>query len=218
MTVLVGNKRTKFMLHEQTLRSNSKFFEAALSRNWRESTERKVLLPEETTDHFRIYAQWVYTGKLFTEDKAQDMKPNQYPFDNLAGLYAMGARLQDQPFQDAAIDAILAETRVQRGSKSYLPAPDLIPIIYENTLPGDAARRLLVDICVKNNFKSHIRPDKGEPYLQFAADVASVALSDQARKGDIKLFGDDGSTCKYHGHGSEGVCYSKTLKDGVWWA
>ena len=218
VTVLVGSERKKFVIHEQPLRSSSRFFEAALSRGWKENTEKKVSLSEETPDLFEIYALWTYTRKLFTEDKTQAMESNQYPYARLAGLYNIGARLQDQQFQDATVDAILSETKVQRGGQSYLPSHEVIPIIYENTLPGDCARRLIVDICVRNRFTNQIKTDRGEAYLQFAADVALVSLSDSYRRSEVRTIEEDGGTCKYHHHGEKEDCYSKKLKDGMHWS
>lgn len=217
VTVLVGSEAKRFVLHERPLRTNSRFFEAALNKDWKENAEKKVSLPEETPPLFEIYALWTYTGRLFTEDKTQSMEPNQYPYTTLAKLYIMGSRLQDQHFQDAAIDAILSESKIQRSGQSYLPSHEVIPIIYENTLPGDCARRLMVDICVRNRFTNHIKTDRGETYLQFAADVALATLSENFRRNEIKIVEDDGSTCKYHSHGEKDVCYSRKLRDGARW-
>ena len=215
IAVLVGGEAKRFVVHERPLRTKSRFFEAALNKDWKENAEKKVCLPEETPALFEVYALWVYTGKLFSEDKTQSMEPNQYPYTTLARLYTMGSRFQDQHFQDAAIDAILSESKIQRDGQSYLPSHEVTPIIYENTLPGDCARRLMVDICVRNRFTNHIKTDRGETYLQFAADVALATLSENFKRTELKIVEDDGSTCKYHSHGEKEVCYSKGLRDGA---
>ena len=212
--VVIGDDKKETIVHQQPLCSASRFFDAALKNDWKEKEQNKIFLPEETPALFEIYVLWVYTGKLFTEDKTLTMEAHLYPYATLFELYNMGARLQDYQFQDAAIDAILSETTVLREGGYYFPPAIVIPIVYENSLPGDCARRLLVDMCILNRYTNHIRTDSGESYLQFAADVARATLSGSNAK-DTKMIDDDGCTCHYHQHGSNELCYSRKLKDGI---
>ena len=62
VTVLVGKNERRFVAHQDILCRSSTFFQAACSGNWRESKEKLVRLPEQSSGAFSIYLHWCYTG------------------------------------------------------------------------------------------------------------------------------------------------------------
>ena len=64
VTVLVGEERKRFIPHHDAVCARSKFLKAACSKQWRESRERVVRLPEVGALTFKAYSSWVYSGEL----------------------------------------------------------------------------------------------------------------------------------------------------------
>lgn len=54
----------EFLIHESVIRSESPFFEAVLSRDWKEAKEKLVSLPQAAPDAFRIYVDWMYSRRI----------------------------------------------------------------------------------------------------------------------------------------------------------
>ncbi|KAK4960581.1 hypothetical protein LTR10_003477 [Elasticomyces elasticus] len=79
----------------------------------------------------------------------------------LAQLYCFGERMQDHRFQNAVVDAIIANVRdTHRGklngrkaSFKHYPSIQVVNLIYEGTPSGSPARRLMVNI-----YGSHCEP------------------------------------------------------------
>ena len=53
-----------FFVHHGLLTQNSSFFTTALKSPWKEAQEQIVELPEDDTDVFELYLQWLYQHKL----------------------------------------------------------------------------------------------------------------------------------------------------------
>ncbi|KAF2427729.1 hypothetical protein EJ08DRAFT_699467 [Tothia fuscella] len=91
---------TRFVVHEELVKSTSSFFQKALTNGWKEAQERCVKLPLQEPQHFHVYVHWLYSRMVAT------------PEDNtLADLYRakmfiLGDILQDDQFKDAVLDAL----------------------------------------------------------------------------------------------------------------
>lgn len=221
--MLVGEEEKKFLVHEAVIHANSAFFDAALRADWVESTERCVKLPEENAATFHHYARWVYTHRLCIE-KVEE----RGNFTILSRLYGLGKHLADCDFQDAIIDDIIAETVRERMGEQWLPNSDAIGIIYAYTLPGDQARRLMVDMHLisigGDSLDEEFDDDKFRSFVHEVASALLRKVADARTEGDHtkglympciasidldSIIAKDGKTCKYHNHGEDRTCYSE---------
>lgn len=66
MTLLVGEEEDQYVVHEDLLCSRSPFFAAAVKKAWNEGQERRVPLPDDNNDVIKLYAQWLYGGRIFS--------------------------------------------------------------------------------------------------------------------------------------------------------
>lgn len=57
--------KDNFYVHEDVLCSSSDFFNAALSKGWKERRSGRIDLPDNDPEAFTIYARWLYTGRIF---------------------------------------------------------------------------------------------------------------------------------------------------------
>ncbi|TKA69373.1 hypothetical protein B0A55_06160 [Friedmanniomyces simplex] len=215
LEIVVGVEERTFHVHEKLLRSRSAFFEAALSKEWKEGQARKVELPDDDVDAFESYARWLYNGKL-----AVIQTDGQTDDDLLAALYAFGEKALDETFQNRVIDAIVAGTRDEipaattggGDSGSWYPTKKTVDYIYRHTPEGSPARRLMVDTHALKGWEQWIDTDRPESNNhEFLVDPA-VALF-RKRVVSVEAIGehkelDTGAACSYHKH-KDGRCAGK---------
>jgi hypothetical protein len=84
--VSVGNKEKEFTLHENHATRSSDFFRAAMSHDWKESREKKVVLADAKGDVFEGYLQWLSTGDITFHRNGS--------YSELADLYLLGDYLR----------------------------------------------------------------------------------------------------------------------------
>ncbi|KAK5126459.1 hypothetical protein LTR85_010695 [Meristemomyces frigidus] len=177
----VGSDAAKLIVHEQTIRSRSDFFDAALDKCWKEAQDRRISLPDDKADIVQRYCQYLYSEKIyltptiFQKDVAKDT--NLLPeYLVLAELYVFGEKIGDIPFKDAVIDAFLCRRSEPVEGVRYSPITSAVDILYEGTMPGSPARRLMVDRHVRLG-ASHWISDKSEDQnKEFLMDLARTML------------------------------------------
>ena len=105
------------MLHKAFAIKSSEFFRAAVSRSWRESTDKTIKLPDVEPTDFERYVQWLYTS-IIPLDINEDYKS---PEDNgkiaaaksrlVVKAYFPGCFFNDSAYRNAAIDATTQVTK-----------------------------------------------------------------------------------------------------------
>ncbi|KAI8932639.1 hypothetical protein NX059_010135 [Plenodomus lindquistii] len=163
ITVNVGTESecTSFILHESLLRKISKFFDNALKRDWQESTERIVALPEASPAAFTIYAKFLVTGLLFLEqanelaifsEGATETGSSSCPaMAECLECAQLADFLQATNFGDAVADAVLetiADVRRLYGEGRVVCMHAALQCAYMITKAGSPIRKLFLDLCV----------------------------------------------------------------------
>ncbi|QDS75897.1 hypothetical protein FKW77_002473 [Venturia effusa] len=135
-----------YVVHETIIRAESPFFEAALSKEWKESQERVVKLPEQYPEAFDIYVRWIYSGKLLiSRIDLTEISDFVILTSNLSRAYILGDVLQDTDFKDAIIDSYFD---IKKSAK-WIPTSG-VKFIFDNTSKKSSLRRMLVDWVVTN--------------------------------------------------------------------
>jgi hypothetical protein len=145
VTVLVGDDKHPFHLDEQQLCACSPFFHSMLTDGFKETHERVVLLPEVDVEIFRVFERWLSNLEL------SEFEDLDWPFDRrspvfedldwplLCKFFFLTDYLQASSAQKPLLQALASK----RDKNRVVPL-SLIPVIYENTLPGSPLRRLWV--------------------------------------------------------------------------
>jgi hypothetical protein len=94
--------------------------------------ERVVRLPYVEPEHFRVYIDWSYTGKLAVEDDATKADHGM----NLANMFILGDVLDDVELRNSA--ARLLNAQVVAHGFFY---PRVVRLIYENTASSSLLRK-----------------------------------------------------------------------------
>lgn len=108
--VCVGKDKVSFFVHESVLCKSSKFFDAALKKEWEEGQRRIIHLPDDDPDEVYAYIRWLYWKKLFVKTTDDEGKPVLLP---VVRLYVLGERLLDDSFQDCVLNSSQARNRTR---------------------------------------------------------------------------------------------------------
>jgi hypothetical protein len=145
VTVLVGHDKHPFHLEENQLCVCSPFFRSVLTDGFKETHERVVLLQEVDVETFQVFEGWLSNLKL-SEFKDLDwwfdreslaLEDLDWPL--LCKFFFLTDYLQASWAQKPLLQALASK----RDKNRVLPL-SLIPVIYENTLPGSPLRRLWI--------------------------------------------------------------------------
>ncbi|KAI8939496.1 hypothetical protein NX059_003267 [Plenodomus lindquistii] len=192
--VCIGKEgdRETFNIHESIITIRSVFFKNAMSGNWKEAMDRKVSLPEDDANTFRVYVHLLYTGIVaVSSEKAPAYDDGSEEFDNIARLYVLAEKLQDVKAKNAAINAMLIAKRTMRINNSCCsPTSSCIQIVYAGIANKSPMRKLLVDIFVRYAQKGwHViaSEDACLP-LDFYHDLTRSLVLERVQPKDLRIF------------------------------
>ncbi|KAH9845206.1 hypothetical protein Tdes44962_MAKER06780 [Teratosphaeria destructans] len=180
----VGEEEGEILVHESLIRTCSSFFEAALSKPWKESTERTILLPDDEPNIVKLYVQYLYRKqlciKVVDEHSLKLQNHENHPeFFTLATLYVFGEKIGDIGFKNAVLDAFIQRMNddTPDGGKRY-PVNKVVDIIYRGTMAGSKARQLMLDVHVWRGGSWWITENPEENNKEFLMEL-SRALMDK---------------------------------------
>jgi len=179
ITVVVGSgeEMRKFYTYKGLLAHYSTYFKAALKDEWREGASKTVELKEDNPEVFKAFFHWIHTGKLYFALDASGKIPLSQML--ICEIFVFGDARGSPDLCNTAIDVLLQKTH----QEWRVPLAEA-PYVYQNTLPGSALRKFLVDDAVETyRFERLSDPSQREHELlrwpqEFLAEivVAFVAL------------------------------------------
>ena len=199
MQVVVGGGETSksmFYVHETLLRTRSPFFEAALSKSWREGKDGRVKLPDDDADLVKVYLQFLYSGRISIPPMctAAGLKCDDHEsvYFALAGLYALGEKLMDIKLKNQVIEEIFVNAWSKHSSSEQRrPSASVVDKIYGSTAAGSPARRLMVDIYFWKGKKDWMLERPEDNNTEFLMDLTQLLLRRTDRRLK-RLIGDEG--------------------------
>ncbi|KAF2869196.1 hypothetical protein BDV95DRAFT_499130 [Massariosphaeria phaeospora] len=144
----VREEKTIVSVHKSILCASSKFFQSATKSEWTElRTEAEPIdLGDDELEVVKLYAHWVYVGKLPTWDNELD---GNTVLTSLCKAYVFGEKIMDTKYKNMVIDGLSAATK--KYNKYPLGAAE--KIVYDGTPSGSPARRLLADFWAYRGHK-----------------------------------------------------------------
>ena len=140
VTIVIGEKKVKIVVHKAILVESSKFFKKVVKPEWGAIRPDPGIIELEHMDLeiFKLYVNWVYFGtiKLSKED-INDV------YTALAKAYVLGEELMDVKFKNDVLDTIIDVL----WKLDDWPFGEPVAIIYNGTTETSPARRLMVDVC-----------------------------------------------------------------------
>lgn len=189
ITVTAGEDSVGLHVHEGVLRSRSPFFEAALSRNWREGNQGHVDFPEDPAHIVKLYLQYLYTGKMDMRWTAsmKEVPENMLLPEHvtLARLYVFGEKVGDIAFKHDVIRAVLGRIEKRIEGHGFYPVGEAVDIIYKGTTCQSKMRQLVVDVTVSTGNDQWIDPALHQNNAEFMVDLARAFMLSREAKSAI---------------------------------
>jgi hypothetical protein len=178
ISVEVGTEGLKLSVHEAVVRRSSVFFDNAMKPEWTASRSepRVVDLTDEDPGIFKLYLHWLYFKTLSTVATEDPGKLNSENI-TLSRCYVMGEKLMDIGFKNATLNALIDAKINQPFYKARYPGQRSMNIIYDGTLEGSPARRLLVDIWSTEGAENWANSLSDEISPSFALDLSKALLT-----------------------------------------
>lgn len=179
-TVIIGHNETKFILHTELATRSSKFFEAAMIRDWAESREKEVTLAEFDEHEFGSYLQWLNTSEVTIKGEAPIWESTKH--------YLLGDFLGDSAFQGAVLNHVADVV----CHANQIPGQSTIRLAWKRTLQDSPIRKLFLEIwaleSVARQVKSFKDPNKDFPKDFIVELYQHTILQDFDGRG---LFGEE---------------------------
>ncbi|KAF2122000.1 hypothetical protein BDV96DRAFT_640069 [Lophiotrema nucula] len=135
-----GDEVEVFGAHRAVLTESSEFFARALRRDWKESQDNIVQLPEDEPRIFELFLHFLYDKKIpikavdpnlehlsAAEVHAAIEKQLDAEFSSLCKLYVLGEKLQDVAVRKAVLIALMEGMEEPRADGG-LWTPDVLPV------------------------------------------------------------------------------------------
>ena len=153
-----GDDLAKFLVHSKVICNASPVFKAAFQGAFKEGEWKTLELKETTCLAVNDFIFWLYRGVCPSPPE----EDNEYLL-RYATLYTFAERYEILKMKHDALAAA-----VHRASEDGFTHVDVFTTkyVYENTVPGDGFRRLLVCICAYNVAPVYFENKKMEEYYR----------------------------------------------------
>lgn len=139
MVICAGEEQKEFTAHKNVLTtSSSKFLQRMLSRDWRETCEKRLRLPEMRPEVLEVYLHWMYTGNVV-------LGPSPAEADTVfrVELYLLGDYLDDMAFCEAIVEGLV---KISRGPEPNLPNAAAVQLAWSKTSADSALRGVIKEL------------------------------------------------------------------------
>lgn len=134
--ICAGEEQKEFTVHKNVLTtSSSKFLRRMLSKDWRETRENRLRLPEARPVVLEVYLHWLYTGNVVLGLTSADADTVVY-----VELYILGDYLNDMVFCEAIVDGLVG---ISRGPKHVLPSSTAVHLAWSK-MSADSPLRAVI--------------------------------------------------------------------------
>lgn len=199
--VLVGPDKTPFNVHRATVCAKSKFFEAALTRDWKEKKEATVNLPDMAPYEFAVFVHWMYAGEIDDEGSGLKRPTDDKTFGGVFAAFLAGDVLDNETLRNQAMTEMI---RIDNDER-IIPGDISVSRYWDRTAEGSPLRRYLVDsyalYAPEDSLAGIVRlgpPDFTEQVLRKFAQIRGALRKEHA----ITLA----TACKYHDHKETPTC------------
>ncbi|SMY22710.1 unnamed protein product [Zymoseptoria tritici ST99CH_1A5] len=179
-----ADKYETFTVHETLIKDGHDFFRAALDKKWKEGQLREIDLPDDQPEVIGAFVEWLYTQNIAVTPTCQMKREESHEQHvRLAHMYVFGEKIQNTAFRNAVISAILEALDGTKGAGAYNPVTNAVKIIYDGTLPGSTARKLMAYLHVEGGAADWFGKDAKEHHPDFLFDVVQALMKKRDQPG-----------------------------------
>ena len=177
VTLVVGETKTAFQVHEADLFDASTFFKSAFTSDSRESTDRTMALPEDDESTFNLFVEWLYRQRCDVPPKANENGNDRFmqPFQ----LYVLAIKYGIPSLRNHIVSQVFIAFKQDLGP----PTRESMVYAYKNTSQDSTLRRLiafhLASICKDD--PNWPRRESIQKWFRDHADIATDVLISLAK-------------------------------------
>lgn len=165
--ILVGPEKKEWTLNEEFLCDKVEYFKAAFQSGFKETEEKWLELPEDSSEMFRLFVAWIYTGQITCDECTGRDVRSEWGVSNpetdgkhdltYFGLWVFGDKIG--PTQ-LAIDA-LERCKMCLRYNGLVVSAEGVKFVYSNTNERSPLRELVVNATVQRFYNYRIERDSG---------------------------------------------------------
>jgi hypothetical protein len=156
VSIYVGPKRKKFLVHKKLICEASDFFSKAFTGGFQEAQENSMHLPEDDPNAFALFIDWIYRSKIPKGKKQEDQA-------TLYNLYIFAEKLCLDDLANATMDQI--QKLLDSFGSSFDEHSTLISKVYIETSSDSPLRKLCYHLMALHLWVEAITPPKGHAPL-----------------------------------------------------
>ena len=184
VTLLVGDNKKVFHIHEANLFEASSFFKAAFNSDFRESSERSMTLPEDDDFVFELFVEWIYRG-CYKLPLTQVPIPDLITYKRHVQLFVLADKYNVPNLKTA----VLSELFIIIKKREYWPDADTIAYAFEHTFQNSLIRQFLADHMACNWPSAKYKDPEIQGWLRAHPDISTeVNMSFAKHRTDWQSF------------------------------
>ncbi|KAE9381260.1 hypothetical protein N431DRAFT_322954, partial [Stipitochalara longipes BDJ] len=126
VTIYVGDKRKKFVVHKKLLCGSADYFKGAFTRGFEEARKGEMYMSDDSPEAFSLYVDWLYRSSIPIVNTEAHLR-------SLYELYLLADKLCLIELKDKTMDTI-QDMAVKYDLKDELIKPILVTKVIQNTL------------------------------------------------------------------------------------
>ncbi|KAK0968811.1 hypothetical protein LTR54_018168 [Friedmanniomyces endolithicus] len=202
----VGQDLEEFTVHEGLLCKQSSYFQSWVKEEWK-GESHIIPLPADRPEVVNLYIYWIHAGRIVSRSTSRPNRQGHKELDLLVDSFVFGEKILDGPFKDAVIDAVVHTHKTPDDDETtWCPGVTAINRAYKGTPSDSPLRRLLVDLWARNDSDDWQRKGLNPDFL---TALVGELLAHREPRVDLHLADAKTSTCSYHQHGDDDLCYSR---------
>lgn len=177
VTLVVGETKTAFHVHEADLFEASPFFEAAFTSDFRESSERIMTLPEDDDSIFGVFVDWLYRQRY-------DIPPTPYGsgtdydrFIQPLKLFVLADKYGVRSLRNLIVSQMFLAFKWDKGS----PSLDSMAYVYEHTSQNATIRKFLTNRMALTNNPAWFVEARIQTWLRNHPDISADLIASLAK-------------------------------------
>ncbi len=173
VTLVVGETKTAFQVHEADLFEASPFFKAAFTSDFRESSERTMTLPEDDEAIFELFVNWLYRQRYDIPSSPKDPKRYSEPIR----LFVLADKYDVRSLKNLIVSQLFLAFKA--GAET--PELNAISYAYKHTSQNSIIRKLLIDLLTSIDDPGWFQEESTQTWLRDEPDISVDMIASFAK-------------------------------------
>jgi hypothetical protein len=141
VTIFVGDKRKKFVVHKKLLCESADYFKGAFTNDFEEARKGEMYMPEDSPGAFSLFVDWLYRSAI-------PMTNTEAHLHNLYDLYIFAEKLCLAELKDQTMDSI-QKMATKFDLRDQLITGELLKkVLGETSEPIGGLKRFCLDVMI----------------------------------------------------------------------